>query len=150
MINAKTIDIITNTTEIVNDVQEKAKAVIEISIDKYNNFDIQEKHGTLLQFNVKTGIEYNEGEYTLTRYKVAGVAESQNSDVIRNDLTINGEQQNVASTDIIQIDNNSVADINIGLALLQNYDLKLDKYVSRIVMQNSKGTTKCRRGNRLC
>ena len=48
--------------EIVNDVQEKAKAVIEISIDKYNNFDIQEKHGTLLQFNVKTGIEYNEGE----------------------------------------------------------------------------------------
>ena len=85
--------------------------------------------------------EYNEGEYTLTRYKVAGVAESQNSDVIRNDLTINGEQQNVASTDIIQIDNNSVADINIGLALLQNYDLKLDKYVSRIVMQNSKGTT---------
>ena len=39
--------------EIVNDVQEKAKAVIEISIDKYNNFDIQEKHGTLLQFNVK-------------------------------------------------------------------------------------------------
>ena len=48
--------------EIVNSLEEKAKALIEISISKYNNFSIEERKGTLLQFNVKTGIEYEEGQ----------------------------------------------------------------------------------------
>ncbi len=48
--------------EIVNSLEEKAKALIEISISKYNNFNIEERKGTLLQFNVKTGIEYEEGQ----------------------------------------------------------------------------------------
>ena len=54
---------------------------------------------------------------------------------------VNGQEEQVASTDILEVNNNNISDINIGLALLQNYDLKLDKYVSRIVMQNSNGTT---------
>ncbi len=85
--------------------------------------------------------EYDEGQYTLTKYKAANVSENQNSDVLKNNLTINGEEQQVASTDILEISNNNISDINIGLALLQNYDLKLDKYVSRIIMQNDNGTT---------
>lgn len=85
--------------------------------------------------------EYDNTQYTLTRYKVANVAENQNSDVLMNTLTINGQEEQVASTDILEVNNNNISDINIGLALLQNYDLKLDKYVSRIVMQNSNGTT---------
>ena len=48
--------------EVVNNIEEKAKALIEISISKYNNFNIEERKGTLLQFNVKTGIEYEEGQ----------------------------------------------------------------------------------------
>ena len=85
--------------------------------------------------------EYDSAQYTLTRYKVANVLESQNSDVLMNDLTIGGQVQRVASTDILEINNDNISDINIGLALLQNYDLKLDKYVSRIIMQNDNGTT---------
>ena len=48
--------------EIVQNVQEKAKALIEVSISKYNNFNIEEKKGTVLQFNLKTGIEYVDGQ----------------------------------------------------------------------------------------
>lgn len=85
--------------------------------------------------------DYDKGQYTLTKYKAANATEKENSDVLMNYLTINGEEQQVASTDILEINNDNISDINIGLALLQNYDLKLDKYVSRIVMQNSRGTT---------
>ena len=42
---------------------------------------------------------------------------------------------------MISIDNENISDINIGLIELQNFDLKLDKYVSRILVQNSAGTT---------
>lgn len=50
--------------EIVDSITSasKAKALIETSISKYNNFSIGENRGTLLQFNVKTGIEYEEDQ----------------------------------------------------------------------------------------
>ena len=78
--------------------------------------------------------DYDRTKYTLTKYKAEGVAESANSDVLM-------DSSDLASTDILEVNNNNVSDINIGLALLQNYDLQLDKYVSRIVLQNSQGTT---------
>ena len=84
---------------------------------------------------------YDDTRYTLTRYKVGGATGSENSDVLMNTLTIGDTEEEVASTDILEINNNNISDINIGLALLQDYDLQLDKYVSRILLQNSKGTT---------
>ena len=84
--------------------------------------------------------EYDETQYALTTYKAEGVNETENSDARQNELVIEGERQQVASTDILRIDSVNVSDINIGLIQLQNFDLKLDKYVSRILVQNSAGT----------
>ena len=58
-----------------------------------------------------------------------------------NELTIGNEKQEVASTDIIEIQNNNIANINIGFIKLQNFDLELNKTVSKILIQNAKGTT---------
>ena len=91
--------------------------------------------------------EYDENQYTLTTYKAEGISEAENSDVRQNELLIEGERQEVASTDIIRIDNENIADTNIGLSELQNFDLKLDKYISRILVQNSSGTTTREYGN---
>ena len=85
--------------------------------------------------------EYDKNQYSLTTYKAEGINETENSDVRVNELLIGDSRQEVTSTDIIQIDAQNVADINIGLIELQNFDLKLDKYVSRILVQNSAGTT---------
>lgn len=85
--------------------------------------------------------EYNKDQYTLTQYKAEGISEAENSDARLNELLIGDTRQEVASTDIIGIDNVNIEDINIGLIELQNFDLKLDKYVSRILIQNSAGTT---------
>ncbi len=85
--------------------------------------------------------EYDTNQYTLTTYKAEGISEAENSDVRLNELYVEGTRQKVASTDIVHINTSNVSDINIGLIELQNFDLKLDKYVSRILVQNSAGTT---------
>ncbi len=85
--------------------------------------------------------EYDTNQYSLTTYKAEGINETENSDVRLNDLLIEDTREEVASTDILRIDAENVSDVNIGLIELQNFDLKLDKYVSRILVQNSAGTT---------
>ena len=85
--------------------------------------------------------EYDTNQYSLTTYKAEGINETENSDVRLNELLIEDTREEVASTDILHIDAENVSDVNIGLIELQNFDLKLDKYVSRILVQNSAGTT---------
>ena len=85
--------------------------------------------------------EYDKNQYSLTRYKAEGVSDSENSDANLNELLIGDSRQQVAATDIITVNNGNISDISIGLMERQNFDLKLDKYVSKIVVQNSAGTT---------
>ena len=84
---------------------------------------------------------YDEGQYSLTKYKAEGISEAENSDVRLNEILIENTRQEVASTDILTIDGTNISNVNIGLIQLQNFDLKLDKYVNRILVQNSAGTT---------
>ena len=104
------------------------------------------ENGMYVMDNIASGqyiaiFTYDTAQYSLTTYKAEGVNETLNSDVRLNELLIEDERETVASTDIIRIDSENVSDINIGLIELQNFDLKLDKYVSRILVQNSAGTT---------
>ncbi len=85
--------------------------------------------------------DYDTSIYDITKYKAQGVLESENSNVIKNELTIQNEKKKVASTDIIQIEDNNIPNINIGLIKLKNFDLALNKYISKIIVQNEKGTT---------
>lgn len=85
--------------------------------------------------------EYNNALYTLTKYKVENAQESENSNVLTNELLIENQKQAVASTDIIEIRDNNISNINIGLIELKDFAFRLDKYVSRILIQNSAGTT---------
>lgn len=104
------------------------------------------KNGTYILSNISKGkyiviFNYDTTTYTVTKYKAEGIDETRNSNAVINEVTIEGNSNNIASTDIIQIDNNNISDINIGLIKLQNFDLKLDKFVSKILVQNSAGTT---------
>ena len=85
--------------------------------------------------------DYNNETYTLTKYKAEGVSEDVNSDAIMKELTINGQNENVASTDIIEINDENISNINVGYVKVQKFDLKLDKFVSKIVIQDSSGST---------
>ena len=103
-------------------------------------------NGIYILDNLKNGkyiviFEYNNTLYTLTKYKVENAQESENSNVLTNELLIENQKQAVASTDIIEIRDNNISNINIGLIELKDFAFRLDKYVSRILIQNSAGTT---------
>lgn len=85
--------------------------------------------------------DYDNTKYALTKYKVEGIAEAENSNAVLGELFIENNKEKVASTDIIEVQENPISNINIGLIQLQNFDLKLDKQVSKILIQNEKGTT---------
>ena len=85
--------------------------------------------------------DYNNETYTLTKYKAEGVSEAVNSDAMMKELIINGENQNIASTDIIEVSDENISNINVGYVKVQKFDLKLEKFVSKIVIQDSSGST---------
>lgn len=83
--------------------------------------------------------EYDTAKYETTAYMKEGLSESQNSNAIQKVVEIDGELKERAVTDTIQL-TESISNVNIGLKEVLNYDMELSKYISRIVVQNSKGT----------
>ena len=85
--------------------------------------------------------EYDNSKYEPTYYIKDGVDDSINSKVVFKNITINGEEKAYAVTDTINLSDN-ISNINIGLKEKLKFDLELNKYISRISIQNSnsKGT----------
>lgn len=84
--------------------------------------------------------EYDTSRYSLSPYQKNDVNESQNSDVISRNMNIDGTEKTYAVTDTLEITDRSIANISIGLIELDEADLKIDKFVKRIITQNSDGT----------
>lgn len=80
--------------------------------------------------------EYDSKFYSLTEYKKEGVSDAENSDAIAKE--INGQQ--VAVTDEIEINDNNVTNIDVGLIKNTIFDLRLDKYLSKVIVQSTGGT----------
>lgn len=89
---------------------------------------------------------YDSSKYVLTEYKKIGVEDSQNSDVISKNITIDGINSKVGATDIINVTSDT-QNIDIGLVQASTFDLQLDKYVSKATVQTNKGTTQYSYGN---
>lgn len=85
--------------------------------------------------------DYNSSLYTLTTYMAEGVNSSKNSKAISKKTTINNVNKTYGVTDTIEITNRSVGNINVGLVKTQKFDLKLDKYVSKVRIKTQKKET---------
>lgn len=81
----------------------------------------------------KYTVEY---EYNKNTYKLTPVTGKSS---VANTVTIN--DQTIITTDTITITNKDVSNINIGLCLNPEYDLKLEKYITKVTVQNKAGTT---------
>ena len=85
---------------------------------------------------------YDTKLYGLTSYKASGVSESINSDAASINVILNGEEIVAGITDTIEIKNSNIMNIDIGLYSYQKFDLKLDKYISKITRTTpTSGTT---------
>lgn len=84
--------------------------------------------------------EYDTEKYVLTKYQAEGIGENRNSDVENVTMNIEGTSRKVASTDTIEIKENSVTNIDIGLIEAKTFDLSLDKKVTKVTVTNNAGT----------
>lgn len=85
--------------------------------------------------------DYDTVKYTVTAYNKDGVAAGVNSDALTTKVDQDGKSRNAAITDVITISNGSVSNIDIGLVLADTFDLKLDKTVSQVTIQDSSSKT---------
>ena len=79
---------------------------------------------------------YDNSKYSVTEYKKQNVSEDKNSDII----TVNNENNVVASTDTITINNGSKSNIDAGFVKATVFDLSLEKRISKVTVQTSNGT----------
>ena len=101
--------------------------------------------GTYKFENIEVGqyivvFKYNNNRYRITEYKAQGVFENENSDVVSKNITINGENINAAITETLSLKEKDIENINAGFIENEKFDLRLDKYINKIIIQNSKGT----------
>lgn len=123
-----------NTGKIVKD------PITEISKDQITN-----ENGIYTFSNVLPGkylvvFFYDTENYGPTKYKENGVIDSKNSDVVSMKVTINGQTSTAAVANSINVQNKDVTNIDMGLIKNAKFDLKLDKTVSKIIVNNSKGS----------
>ena len=71
--------------------------------------------------------------YMVTAYKVGEIGEAENSDFV--DATLDGMP--VAATDILNITTSNLYNIDLGIKEREQFDLKLDKKVSKITVTNT-------------
>ena len=82
---------------------------------------------------------YNTEMYALTDYRKSGVDESKNSDVISQKVFIGGQNRTAGISDTIRLQTNSYANIDMGLVTSKKFDLKLDKVITKVTVQNKEG-----------
>lgn len=85
---------------------------------------------------------YDAGKYSITDYQKEGVAESLNSDATSMKIVLNGEQRQAGVSNTIKITNGHIRDIDIGLFIAEKFDLRLDKYISKVVTTTPSNGTK--------
>lgn len=85
--------------------------------------------------------EYDTVKYTVTTYQKSDVETNVNSDAIVTQVEQNGRKRNAAVTDTITVKDGSISNIDLGLVLADTFDLKLDKTITKVTVQNKVGTT---------
>ena len=119
--------------EIVKDSEGNAKTATTDENGTYR-FEGLEKGSYIVIF------EFDTSKYTVTTYQKEGTTNSINSDAILSNVTINGTSKKAGITDKIEISNENIENIDIGLIENATFDLSLDKQISSIQVINKQGT----------
>ncbi len=92
------------------------------------------------QGNYIVVFEFDNTKYAITTYEQEGVSPERTSKVISTEMEIDGQEKTVAVTEGISVEDEHISYINMGLKERKIYDMKIEKMISRVVIQNENGT----------
>lgn len=137
--------------QLVNDVEVMLldNSTGDIAVDSNGNklTTKTDGQGAYAFNNVKQGrytviFFYDSANYSVTDYKKQGVDETKNSDAIEKDVILYEEKSRKAGvTDEIVLSTSNVYNVDLGLVEDKKFDLKLDKIITNITVNDKKGTT---------
>lgn len=107
----------------------ESKEIIQETITNENGLYLFKK---LEQGSYQILFEYDESRYELTSYQEEDVSNEEDSDAIR-------LQQNSGITQVIEIGDENVRGVNIGLVAKDIFDFSLNKSVMKVTVQTSTG-----------
>lgn len=128
-IDVKLLDVLTN--EFVKDANGNVITTKTTQTGFYNFSEVIKGQYIVV-------FEYDTTQYWLTSFEKEGVLNEVNSNVITKTINIDGIEKQIAATEVIVVDNSNVSNVNIGLILAKKHDLQLDKYISKVTIQNNK------------
>ena len=129
--------------------QEELKGDIEVSAINAENGEIVATTKTSYDGTYKLELtkgkyiivfKYDTNLYTSTIYQVKDANDTENSDAVSREVTINGNKITAATTDTISL-NKNISNIDLGLTSKSTFKLDLQKYVSKITVTNDSKTT---------
>lgn len=137
------------------ETEQKLSGIEVMLLDITNNKYVQDGNGNIItrftntygQYsfeNINEGkyyviFKYDNNDYEITTYQKPGISTSINSDAMKKEVALNGETVFIGLTDIIDLTSNK-SNIDIGLIKNKVFDLKVDKYIQKITVQNKSGT----------
>ncbi len=81
---------------------------------------------------------YDTQVYTVTKYQASDAGILLDSDAIEREITQDGQTKFAGVTDTIKLER-STSNIDLGLISREKFDLKLDKFVTKVSVQNKEG-----------
>ena len=84
--------------------------------------------------------DYDMEKYLTTTYQAESSSENKNSDVETSTISIGGKDKKYAVTDVLDLNDANYANVDMGTVEAKNFDLELQKGVSKITVANDKET----------
>ena len=124
----------TNTGKIATDVNGNSMIINTDSNGTYS-------FSNLRNGNYSVVFIYDTGIYSATEYQKQGVDASANSDGIDTTIQYQGKRQVAAVINSINLQNENIFNMDLGLMSKEKFDLKLEKTVSSISVTTKDGTS---------
>ena len=83
---------------------------------------------------------YDSANYSPTTYQKDGVDSGRNSDAMDKDVVYEGETRRAAVTEEVILTGSDIYNVDLGLIEDKKFDLRLDKIVKNITVNNNSGT----------
>jgi hypothetical protein len=113
--------------------------VLNTKTNIYEQSTITAQDGTY-KFELANGKYIIIFEYDSTKYVLTEKSDGTSLSAVSKAVTINGKEITALVTDEINLSSNKTG-MDIGLAEKKTFDLELSKYINKIVVQNTAGTT---------
>lgn len=125
-------EICANTKVVLIDASKNSKEIVkETTTDAKGNYVFE----NVAKGNYIIGFAYDRDTYQMSEYHKQGVSEDKNSDVIK-DFENSGNI--FAITDILEVKNENLTNIDAGFIKRETFDFSLQKYISRVTIKDSK------------